>query len=387
MSRCGICNAKPKDADSQLTCKSCINFLMMKDKIQYLDALGSLSKSKSIINNILRKCIKDENYSFIKSHIDGTQSYQDLSPSFINPTIALSQQLLTIDSILIQKQNNKLVREINHVKLKIQEKRKLLEKKRQLLSKKQESLNLFEINSKKKDSLLRDKPKAIQSQTENLHDITKSLKNAQSLHFQQLLQLYMIKRRRKNEDIFLIRFIPMIAVKHLLLYDIQLLNASLFNVAKFTYQLSSILLIEPKFKFEIKREIILIGGFDITIPEKEEQVNQSKNIDLLTIPDHLLVRFMKSLSRLIINVYDILVYLDLADEVKTYSQLLNIDQMIFKLAFNDFKISNEKSLSDDDIEIVDSKIDVDALHLMILQVYRDELKKRAPEWHIVEPIL
>ncbi|CCH44033.1 Autophagy-related protein [Wickerhamomyces ciferrii] len=377
MTRCGICHihgGNDNGSDHQLLCSSCTNFQLLKPKLNYINLLIELDFNKKSVNQILQNCIQGENITFLKDYINDKQDKVVNDSVSIHSIAALSSQLLTIDSKLIQRKNNKILREINILKSKSDSKKLRLEslnlekhEKLQKIASKSLNYNKDQITSKI-NQILDDSLK-----------FQKQINNNQSILFQELINIYNIKKRKtSNQLIFLISFNPIISIYNLTQYPLELINSSLLQITKFIYQISQIWFINLP--------------YDIKIMTKEDQFNpkiqnfeilpklaDSNTSSIFDISKNDLIWFINSLSRLILNIMEILKFFQLDEKIHNYKTLFKIDELIYKIVNNNHEIT-----SNDSNDFKPGEIDLYELNQLIYKYLINKIKEKNNEWQVIK---
>lgn len=371
MTRCGICHG----SNNELFCSSCVNFQLLKPKLEYLELLNELSSSKNLVDQVLDKCIKGNNYPFMKQYIQGDHTL-DIEGLSIGSIAALSSQLLTIDAMLLKRKNNKILKSISIIKSKKDSNSLRLETLKRKLQESNEVSKMVSYN---------DEIKSIQSQTkttkENSLNIEKQINNSQSILFQELINLYLVKRKRlsgvKNQYIFMISFIPIINLENLLSFNFEIINASLERICKFIYQISTIWFINLPFQIEFNhQQQPSILNFKLFSPDSNiEQIHDLSNFELKL--------FLNGISRLILNIFEILQFFQLDNEIKLSKQLFNIDEMIYKIVNNNYNF-NELSSDNDQSNPIKGNIDIDELTDLVYKHILNKINQKNNEWHVVQ---
>jgi len=390
MSKCGVCNCRSSN-HNPLYCASCVNFQLLKPKLEYLELLKELTTSKSLVDKSLDKCIKGNNYPFIKNYIAQDGKLDSVGGVSIGSIAALSSQLLTIDAILLKRKNNKIMKEISIIK-----------------SKKDSNTLRLESLKKKLDETLQNRLqkdnksiiKSIKSETDlkkqDCSNIQKQVNNSQSILFQELINLYLIKKRKlsgTNQNIFMISFIPMINIKNLIVFNHEVINTSLERICKFISQVSKIWFINLPYKIEFNKEHKpRILNFELSLP-KNQQLWELSTFELKLL--------LNGISRLILNIFQVLKFFEMDFDIKTYNQLFRMDEMIYKIVNNNYKFVSTNSYESDDDDDDDGtekkrlmrdtkligklrKVDIDDLTEMIYGYISNKINKKNNEWHLVK---
>lgn len=377
MTKCGICNCHSSNSNP-LLCSSCVNFQLLKPKLEYLELIQELSSSKTLVDHVLDKCIKGNNYPFIKEYIKNNNDHSKEEQVSIDSIAALSSQLLTIDAILLKRKNNKIMKEISILQSKKDSNILRLDTLKGKLLDRKEQLN---------HNTTPDPIKEIQSQTtlikQDSKNILKQINNSQSILFQELINLQLIKKRKLSgtqQHIFMISFIPMISIHNLIQFNFEIINASLDRISKFIQQTSTIWMINLPFQIEFNKKTIFkpkILGFELFLPQGK-QIWELSTFELKL--------FLNGISRLVVNIYTVLEFFQIDDmePINNYFDLFNIDEMIYKIVNNNYKMNFKKDKEINMIEYRFEKIDIDELTDKIFQYIVDKINQKNNEWHVVE---
>lgn len=378
MTKCGICNCH-SSSSNPLLCSSCVNFQLLKPKLEYLDLIQELSSSKSLVDHVLDKCIKGNNYPFIKEYIQNNNTADKNEDSVsLGSIAALSSQLLTIDAILLKRKNNKIMKEISILQSKKDSNILRLESLKGKLSDRKAQLN---------HNTTSDPIKPIQSQTalirQDSTNILKQINNSQSILFQELINLQLIKKRKLSgtqQHIFMISFIPMLSIHNLTQFNNEIINASLERMSKFIHQISQIWMINLPYQIEFDKKTVYrpkILGFEMSLPQGK-QVWELSTFELKMS--------LNGVSRLVVDIYTVLGFFQIDDmePITNYFDLFSMDEMVYKIVNNNYKMTfkrdNEEIRYDDRFE----KLDIDELTDRIFEYIMEKINQKNNEWHVVE---
>lgn len=352
--RCGVCNVQYPE----LYCPHCVNYFLLRPKLDYLATLQESYDLKATINKALQNCIKGENYKFIAAYIasGGQVSGTDASVA------ALASQLLTIDTLILKRRNNKITREIEAIKMKKQQQLRKIEALRNLIEEK----NLL----KNKARTFRDYKAEVKTLQYDNSKIVKQLGISKSLLFQELIGLYGLKKRkltgRDHKFVYMLAFAPILSLWNLLEFSTEVINTSLSKTAKFLTQVGKVLLLPLPFDITCQNEVYSIAGFELFV-----------KTSILEMSTFELRLFSNAFVRLIGNAYVILQELELIEEGLTYQQMVKLDELVYKLGNYDHSLIREGE------EPVKS-VDIDQLNSVFYRQLQRQLDKKSNEWHVVD---
>lgn len=390
MTKCGICNCH-SSLENPLFCASCVNFQLLKPKLEYLTLLNDLSSSKHLVDEVLDKCIKGNNYPFIKEFISsgGTNIPNSIDEHLsIGSIAALSSQLLTIDAMLMKKKNNKIMKEISLMKSKKDSNIIRLESAKKILNEKSK----FQVTNDIDIKPIKEQSNSTRQKSQN---IKKQINNSQSILFQELTNLYMVKKRKisgmgHHQHIFMISFIPIININSMISFNYEIINSSLERIAKFAHQISQIWFINLPFQFEFNAKDYFqpsILNFKLSV-SKGQQIYELSTFELKL--------FLNGVSRLILNLYEILKFFELTEGLQYLNQLFKIDEMIYKIVNNNHEFKDVQESEDDELDEFDKvhsdlqrerigeTIDVDEFTEEIYVYILSKINQRKNEWHVVK---
>ncbi|ODV97743.1 hypothetical protein PACTADRAFT_47602 [Pachysolen tannophilus NRRL Y-2460] len=379
---CNICHINNSE-NNKLYCCSCVNYSLLKLRLSLINISCINKLSIREINNILSNCINENAYNFINGYLKKKELDEDpklvgllyennIPHPSIDQVAKLSQQLLNIEIIQCNNSLAELRENIERIKTRNSE---VLKRANAL---KVANANKAKSNrdiSLKLNSRYNDLKNNLQENTElikneKLANGKKMLYNSKLKLFQELINLFVIKRikynntiinNEKNDNIILtMSFVPIIPITHYINYSPVIINASLEVLTKFTKLTSQYLLIALPFElilfpnenfilninkkilkknnrkidflFEINKPVLInqVSGecYPLYLPkiirksdknknkdqDKEKDKNNKNNIQdkkkqfFLEINDLQLMMFVKGLSCLLIDLIILIAY-------------------------------------------------------------------------------
>ncbi|KAH3672744.1 hypothetical protein WICMUC_004150 [Wickerhamomyces mucosus] len=370
--KCGICN-RSKDS---IVCSSCINFIILKPKLQYLSLLDEYHRLQTTINQILSNCIKGNNYDFINEFMQNGK-VKDIDGIKSDSVLNLSSQLLNLDIMLLKKLIRGIEREINNVSKEIEVKREKLDT---INDKRQSFIESFPIIDRVEDI------KIIGDDDDQDHDddnwkikneqISKQILISQRNLFKEYLSLKLIKRQKLNNSqiIYTISFTPIISIYNISEFNSDIINFSFQHMIKFVIKISNIWFIN--LPFDIDQSLPEIS--QLSIDNKE--IKKINELNLLNLKN-----LINGIARLSINIFKILRFFKNDLEITNYLQLFKLDEMIYKIANPDHKIP-QLGKSQDDIPILNNekKLDVDYLSSRMFKFINTRINQKNNEWQFVK---
>lgn len=400
--RCGICNC----IDQELLCSSCTDFELLRPRLEYLEALRQSSEAKRIVDDVLSKCIKGQNFDFLTKYIVKIKRSKSADQAEGDPktgsgsipsqgsVAALSSQLLTIDAILLKRRSNKIQREINAA---VTRKKELIAKFDVLKSRVEARRTSLESrrSSQEPQDVVKHLREEAMYKTQDNKNLIKQIHNSRSLLFQELINIYIIKKRKisgTTRTIFMLSFTPILSTYNLVDFNYEAINACLERMSKFIHQVSKVLLVTLPYQITFTKEAFYkpsIMKFDLYLKENQQ---------LWTLSSFELRLLVNGIARLMINAYHLLKVLELDEDVRQYSDLMRLDSMLYKLANNDYSWNRRPSASGregseeprsqspvpDDQAIENGKVDVDKLVEMVYGVVDRRINSKNNEWHVVK---
>jgi hypothetical protein len=328
-----------------------------------LDTLEEKDSLNVKVDQCLSRCIQGANYDFIKRFTRG-QLRESIAGVKVSSVVALSSQLLTIDARIMKRKNIKLMKEVNALKAKVEESRiKLIELKqaRECHKREQRPTN---------DSIKKLNETKLFKQQDNAN-LVKQINNSKSLLFQELINIYIIKRRKisgSHQSVFMISFTPLISCQGLVDFNYEVVNASLNQVCKFVKQAAKVLLVVLPFDIGYKNGIHTICDIEVWLPDK--QVWELDNSQLK--------QFIRVISMAIMDVYEVLRTLELTTEIKTYGDLLQLDSLVYKLANNGYEMDSQKG------KLLEEEVVLETLINTCHESVLGRIKNKDNEWHVVK---
>ncbi|CEP24167.1 unnamed protein product [Cyberlindnera jadinii] len=366
--RCEVCNT---NQPQQMYCPSCVNFQLLKTRLKYLDVLSSLDQLRDNVDSCIKHCIKGANYSFVENVMKGKHHTDNIDPSLENGVVALSSQLLTIDARILKRRNGKLSRDVESFKSKNKELKHRIHRLREMLQRRKHGVEPKNTGLEKE---IRESTRF--KQEDNLH-LTKQINNSKSLLFQELINIYVIKRRRvtgTNQTVFMILFMPIISCASLVDYNHEMVYCSLAQVAKFVKQCSKVLMCLLPYDIDI--------GIDTRV--QGNRINMDKPIWLL---DNLQLReLIRAYAMLIVDVCTLLGELHLTDDIRSYRDLLRLDGLVYKLANNGFTLDELKTPGKPHAKAfkTDEPIDLEVVNTLCYETVLHRIRNKDNEWHVVK---
>lgn len=391
--RCGICNTK----QSQLQCHSCVNFALLKPKLQYLDTLEAIDALRGKVDSCLGHCINGADYDFVTRFLKGEleKGVDNVDDATMNGVVALSSQLLSIDTRIIKRKQGKISKEVE-----------LCQRRNDELKAKMVGLKVLLVERRKKkqgqrgaagdktstEQVIKRLTEEKEFKQQDNNNLTKQINNSKSLLYQELINIYVIKRRKisgTTRSVFMISFIPLLSCRSLVDYNYEVVNASLGQVCRFILQVSSVLLVVLPFHVGVSKGVHSIQGVELHLKGRQ-QVWELDNLELRT--------FVQGIAMLIVDVYEVLRVLELHSELKCYGDLLQLDCMVYKLANNGFSIESlaaavtggARSMMANGGQrplmgnVAGDVVDLGLLKRLCYEAVLSRIRHKDSEWHVVK---
>ncbi|GMM32783.1 hypothetical protein DASC09_001080 [Saccharomycopsis crataegensis] len=322
--RCGICHQSPvtlngrfssekslwdaaikgshdhHNNSSYLNCPSCMNSLLLKNNVKYLDTLLLIDESKKQINRVLRMSLKSDdsaNIEFLTEYVNGNQtsdtkkneenssglatlespltsSNHALSSSIAkeitspadSSIAALSAQLLTVESLILNRKISQLRNQSKEIRNRI--KTALMVKKQRhhdLLNKK---LANYDANKQKLNESFEQRRKQLKREIGErkmgLTTVESSISNEKAILFQNLCKFISVKKYLTKKSLneassfnkmrsyyLTIGFHPVFSVGKIMHYNHILVTSSLELICQFLFYSSHYLSINLPFSIDI----------------------------------------------------------------------------------------------------------------------------------------
>lgn len=204
------------------------------------------------------------------------------------------------------------------------------------------------------------------------NNLKKQIQNSKSLLFQELINLYMIKRRKisgSQLNVYMISLTPMVSAINLVDFNYELVNASLGLICKFISQVAKILLMVLPFHIEMIKETGAYEIHGLTL-KLQKQIWQVDNLELR--------QFCNAVCMLTVDVFKVLESLELHNEIKTYADLLRLDTLVYKLANNGQMFESTKG------KPLEGEVDLESLNATLYESILARIRHKDDEWHVVK---
>lgn len=329
MSKCGIC-----ERQEELVCGSCMGQELLRMRIGYLEFLESIDGAKGEIDEILANVQQNKIIlKFVKKEIELGDVEQK--------SVVLNSKLLTIDLILMRFKLVKLRKQIDKIKEKRNNRmNKLKEVKEKIASKKDYIERLKMSRNVNKEE--------IKELNTNNTRLIRQVDISKSLLFQELINLYLVKKQKSG---IMISFSPVISIFSLLEMNKEVIDSSLSKTVKFINSVGKILLLELPYRVRVQYQYVDNNVIDLN---KEQ-----------------LEGFIDVVSKLIFNTVYLLRKLQLINNMG-FKQLFRFDELVYKLCYNE---SN--------LEESDKTPTLDQLKNKINQ-YVEQKRGNKSEWDVIE---
>jgi hypothetical protein len=320
-----------------------VNFELLPTKLKYIESLQTVDSAKAHINDILANL---SNNQFIKKFLkDEVKLEGDDQKS-----VVLGSRLLTVDVILLGYRLSRMRRQVESNRNAVGDKRNKLEQLKMMIPEKKDLLSSRKRKLSTKRELNNEELKSDNSR------LTKQINISKSLLFQELLSLYILRKKRiGSRNVYTIAFSPMVSVVSLLEFGKEVIDPSLEKCIKFTNSVAKILLLILPYELPVSYSYISNHVFDLDLGE--------------------LKLFTLVISKLIHNTVFLLRHLELVSGIPNWSQLFKLDELIYKLAYNDHTL--------EEVDTEQVPLDVHQLQDKIFGYLCTKTRSKRNEWHVV----